>query len=1042
MKTLRLTAWVLGATFVGELLANPVPVEVLLPPNPPSTPHALVIAGNGVFYGFTGPGENSGTRGFFRCSLDGQFTSIPVSNLFPDLSKAFLGRDGNIYGFADFDGRAPTDALVRVTLEGALTTVFDFRPIGNLQPVSVFQVANGDFYVLSSTGGANNSGVVLRLTTSGAASTVFDFPANNRATTLVPAGDGNFYGVVWVNPSSASRTDYVFRLSPGGAFTIIHNFDSVSEGHALDNSLAVGPDGALYGLSSHGSVQIGLFRVTLTGDMAAFSNDIGLNGLGDFVLAPDGNFYAARRSVYDGNGTFSPGSILRISTNGTFAVVHQFQSGEPSGRHPSDLVLAPEGNIYGDSYDGGGGGGGTIFRLSTATGEVAPLHSFSLQIGEPSALTEGPDGNLYGSVKYGGLHVAGYIFRVKPAGVVEKVVDFAGSNGANPVGKLLLASDGNLYGTTESGGTGAKGTVFRLTAAGVLSPLFSFDSSGAQGRLPRTRLTEGTDGKLYGIAQFGGTSDVGTVFRISKSGAFELLNSFPSNHHNTVTPLTLAQDGNFYCVTTANLLPAAILRVSPEGIITEVTKIKDGSPSVNFDTTLVAAPDGSLYCVLTSYQKDDSVLRCTLDGKLTVVAKFPYFSLRTDITLGTDGNLYLGRYSAPAGNLARLTSDGISTAIATFPFQPGPSRGLTQSSDGRFYGVGATDLFHGSVFRAELLAPTITSVGKIAGSSAADYDVIGTSFSNVSRVTFGGVPATNFTVVSRTEITATAPAGADTSAISVTTPAGVATFPAGAVPPAAILNLSTRCRVDPGEDAMIGGFILQGPGSKKLLIRGLGPSLAAAGIKDSLANPTLELHDAAGKVIAANDDWTASADQQDIAATGIPPTQSRESAILQTLPPGTYTAVLQGVSQSSGVALVEIYDLSPASGRIANISTRSHVHSGDDVMIGGFILVGDAPGSVLLRAIGPSLAQTNPPIVNALANPQIEVRDNDGNIVGTNDDWQDSPQAADTQNSGLAPRDPAEATLKATLVPGNYTAIVRGVSDTEGIGLVEIYKLD
>jgi uncharacterized repeat protein (TIGR03803 family) len=1039
MKTLRIAACVLGATFVGELLANPVPVEVLVPPSPPSTPHALVMAGNGVFYGFTGPGDNAGTRGFFRCSLDGQFTSIPVSNLFPDLSKAFLGRDGNIYGFADFDGRAPTDALVRVTLDGALTTVFDFRPIGNLQSVSVFQVANGDFYVLSSTGGANNSGVVLRVTSNGAASTVFDFPANNKATTLVPAGDGNFYGVVWVTSSSGAGADYVFRLSPGGALTIIHNFDFASEGYPLDNSLAVGPDGALYGLSSHGSVKVGLFRVTLTGDMAAFSNDIGLDGLGDFVLAPDGNFYAARRSVYDGKGSFSPGSILRISTNGTFAVVHQFQSGEPSGPHPSDLVLAPDGNIYGDSYDGGAGSGGTIFRLSIATGEVAPIHSLSLQIGETSALTEGPDGNLYGSVKYGGLHVAGYIFRIKPAGVVEKVVDFAGSNGANPVGKLLLASDGNLYGTTESGGIGAKGTVFRLTPAGVLTSLFSFDSSGAQGRLPRTRLTEGTDGKLYGIAQFGGTSDVGTVFRISKSGAFESLNSFPSNHHNTVTPLSLAQDGNFYCVTTANLLPAAILRVSPEGMITEVTKIKDGSPSVNFDTTLVAAPDGSLYCILTSFQKDDSVFRCTLDGKLTVVAKFPYLSLRTDITLGTDGNLYLGRYSALGfGQLERLTIDGISTAIATFPLQPGPSRALTESSDGRFYGVGAIDLFHGGVFRAELLAPKITS----AGSRAADYDVIGTSFSNVSRVTFGGVPATNVTVVSRTEITATAPAGSNTSAVSVTTPAGVATFPAGAVPPAAILNLSTRGRVDPGDDALIGGFILQGPGSKKLLIRGLGPSLAAAGIKDVLADPTLELHDASGKAIATNDDWTASADQQAIATTGIAPTQSRESAILQTLPPGTYTAVLQGVSQSSGVALVEIYDLSPASGRIANISTRSHVHTGDDVMIGGFILVGDAPGSVLLRAIGPSLAQTNPPIVNALANPQIEVRDNDGNLVGTNDDWQDSPQATDTQNSGLAPRDPAEATLKATLVPGNYTAIVRGVNNTEGIGLVEIYKLD
>ncbi|MDQ6809085.1 MAG: hypothetical protein M3Z64_06620 [Verrucomicrobiota bacterium] len=1001
------------------------------------------MTGNSGLYGFTGPGDNSGTRGFFRCSLDGQFNSIPVSNLFPYLSKAFLGKDGNIYAFADFDGRSPTDALVRVTLDGALTTLFDFRSIGNLQPVTLFQVANGDFYVLSSTGGANNSGVVLRITSSGAASTVFDFPANNTATTLVPAGDGNFYGVVWVNASSASRTDFVFRLSPDGAFTIIHTFDPGSEGHALYNPLAVGLDGALYGLASHGSVKIALFRVTLAGDMTAFSSDIGLNELGNFVVAPDGNFYVARSTNYDGSAGFTPGAILRISTNGTFVVVHQFQTGEAAGLHPSDLVLGPDGNIYGDSYDGGGGGGGTIFRLSTATGDVVPIYSFSLQLGQTSALTEGPDGNFYGSVKYGGLHLIGYIFRVSPAGVVEKVVDFAGSDGANPVGKLLLASDGNLYGTTEGGGTGGKGNIFQLTPAGVLTSLFSFDSTGAQGRLPRTRLTEAADGKLYGIAQFGGAADVGTVFRISKSGAFELLNSFPSGHEQTVTPLTLAQDGNFYCLTNSNRYPAAILRVSPEGVITEVTKVNDRSPSVNFDTTLVAAPDGYLYGALTSYQKDDSVFRCTLDGKLTIVAEFPYATLRTDITLGTDGNLYLGRYSgAGFGQLARLTTNGITTAIATFPLQPGPGRALTQSSDGRFYGVGATDLFHGSIFRAELLAPTITSITHTGGSGSSDYDLIGTSFSNASRITFSGEPATRFTVVSRTEITATAPAGADTSAVSVTAPAGVATFPVGSFSPGPAVNISTRGDVGTGDDALIGGFIVQGNAAKKVIIRAIGPSLAIAGVKGSLADPVLELHDGSGKLLETNDDWQTSANKQAVIDSGIPPSDSRESAILQTLSPGNYTAIVRGAAGGVGVALVEVYDLDRASGRLGNISTRGRVQTGDEVMIGGFIIGGEAPAKVLVRAIGPSLSTGNAPVAGALADPVLELHDSDGNLMATNDNWHDGVQAQEISDTTIAPSDSKESAIVASLNPGNYTAIVRGVSNSTGVALVEVYKLD
>ena len=208
-----------------------------------------------------------------------------------------------------------------------------------------------------------------------------------------------------------------------------------------------------------------------------------------------------------------------------------------------------------------------------------------------------------------------------------------------------------------------------------------------------------------------------------------------------------------------------------------------------------------------------------------------------------------------------------------------------------------------------------------------------------------------------------------------------------------------------------------------------------------MADPTLKLHDASGAVIAKNDNWSASADKQAIIDSGIAPGDEREAAIVATLKPAPYTAVVRGAVAGTGVALTEIYDLAPSAGRLANISTRGEVGTADRVMIGGFIIGGDAPTRVLVRAIGPSLAKAVPPVLEALADPQLELRDADGNLMASNDNWSQSPQAAAIQSTGLAPSEPAEAAILAPVDPGNYTAIVRGNADGKGIGLVEVYRL-
>jgi len=252
---------------------------------------------------------------------------------------------------------------------------------------------------------------------------------------------------------------------------------------------------------------------------------------------------------------------------------------------------------------------------------------------------------------------------------------------------------------------------------------------------------------------------------------------------------------------------------------------------------------------------------------------------------------------------------------------------------------------------------------------------------------------------------------------------------------------------------MIAGFIVQGSVPKRVLIRAAGPSLTQLGVPNALANPRLELHDSTS-TIGMNDNWQTTqisgvitSDQvAEIQNSGLAPSDPLESALIATLAPGSYTAIVQGVNGGTGVGIVEVYDLNASSGSLlANISTRGFVQSGDNAMIGGFIVVTQST-RVIIRAIGPSLTPFGVP--DALANPQLELHDANS-LIGRNDDWQTtqlggiitSDQVTEIQNSQLAPTNPAESAIIATLPPGSYTAIVRGVNNATGNGLVEVYSL-
>jgi hypothetical protein len=266
------------------------------------------------------------------------------------------------------------------------------------------------------------------------------------------------------------------------------------------------------------------------------------------------------------------------------------------------------------------------------------------------------------------------------------------------------------------------------------------------------------------------------------------------------------------------------------------------------------------------------------------------------------------------------------------------------------------------------------------------------------------------------------------------TPTGT---PTPAPSPAQLLNISTRLKVQTNDNVSIGGFIITGNAAKKVIVRGIGPSLS--GLSPVLADPVLELHGPDGSLILSNDNWKDT-QQTEIQNSALAPTDDMESAIVATLAPANYTAILRGKSGTSGIGLVEMYDLDTSSdSKLANISTRGFVQTGGDVMIAGFIFGnGTASEKVAIRAMGPSLSG----ISDVLGDPTLELHDGNGTVLLSNDNWKDdATQAAALMANAMAPSNDFESAMITALLPGQYTAIVAGTNGTTGVAVAEVYHL-
>jgi uncharacterized repeat protein (TIGR03803 family) len=447
-------------------------------------------------------------------------------------------------------------------------------------------------------------------------------------------------------------------------------------------------------------------------------------------------------------------------------------------------------------------------------------------------------------------------------------------------------------------------------------------------------------------------------------------------------------------------------------------------------------------------------------------------SLPNAVTQGQDGNFYgstqYGPESPPNtftgfGKIFKITPAGVQTILYTFTggSDGGNPAKVIQGGDGNLYGI-ATYPAIATVFKVTPAGVRNTLYRFEGNNGSGPSQLIPSTDGNVYGTTQnGGIPQAGsiFGINPAGQVTAYIFDGAATGGqpsqvfegeehnlYGVTAAGGASDhgtiFRLDMAPPRNLLNISTRSQVLIGDQVLIGGFIIAGSDPKRVIIRGIGPSLNGVGA--ALQDPMLELHQGSA-TIATNDDWREH--QAEVEATNLAPTNDLESAIVATLTPGAYTAILSGKNNGTGVGVVEVYDLDQAANsRLANISTRGFVDTGNNVMIGGLIVSGGVDGGsarVILRAIGPSLSASG--IQGALPDPNLEVHDASGTTIASNDNWKTRPDGSSQQGeieaTGLPPTSDLESALVQTLAPGNYTAIVRGAGSTTGIAVVEAYTL-
>lgn len=963
----------------------------------------LVLGPDGNYYGTATEGGAFGGGTIFKMTPDRVLTTL-VSFRYEEgnpREALIVGSDGHLYGTTQgaLSGTPNSKGTIfRVTLAGELTTLATFVNESNpaVAPQKLIEANDGHLYGTTTRGGAQNQGSVFRLTKDGTLTTLVSFTGANGAwpeAGLIEASDGQLYGTTEVG--GANNTGTVFRVTKDGVLTTLPGFPNSDTGGFPRTELTQGPDGDLYGVSSSGGTsQSGkVFRITFSGTASGVASlpQNNVAAPSPLVLGDDGNFYGT--TVDD---------FYRVTPAGELTVLVDFAAQFEGRQAEGPLLKIGDGQFLGTTYSGGSIGFndfGVVHRLTErAESETVVAFPKVLGSGFASELSEGPREELYGAVANShsvGGSVSPGAFTISRSGEATPLGRLATSRQLSPAARFSRVarspSTGDLFGTISEGGV-------------RLADWPSFPVQNPAGFIYRIKPIGGSVSRVYQFRATGNPSDA------------------PSEHGNTPAGALTPGPNSFLYGTTVYGGAAArgtFFKIDAAGNLVTLASFNEAS---GFGPAGDLIFSDGLFYGRTSFDGDNNTgtfFSVTPEGQITRIMSFPagaHVTHNSRLILASDGNFY-GAFAqggeANKGSIFRLTKSGTLSTFASMSDAAGAvPLGVIEASDGNFYGVTAGTLDSpGSIFRLDRNG-TVNVLIRFDSSK-------------------GTAPAANVMQASDGHLYGTTSRGGPSH--------GGVVYRLQILPTKQLLNISTRLRVQSGDNVLIGGFIVTGSQPKKVIVRALGPSLQQRGISGALANPVLELRGTGGALIASNDDWKTT-QESEIVASGVPPADDLESAIVATLPPGDYTATVSGANASTGVGLVELYDLDQtADSRMANISTRGFVSTGEDVMIAGVIAgEGSNRAKAIVRAIGPSLQGSG--VSNALANPILQLRDSNGNLIVLNDNWKDGDRA-EIEASGVAPQHDLEAAIAITLPSGASTAVVYGYDDTPGVGLVEVYNV-
>ena len=788
---------------------------------------------------------------------------------------------------------------------------------------------------------------------------------------------------------------------------------------------------------SHGTLTMDTSVVDATGAVTAIGEMAGSSGImnltdSDFTTAGDftvGDFGS-------GSFTFMGSSSVSIDGAATKFLVGNNAGSAGSVSGDGSLMVAGPVTIGGSGYGFLGSDGGVLAFASPEGATVGAVagSSGSLVLGPSSSFTfSGP--LLLGDAGTATLELDSNAKLTLPA---SGVVNLTLGSKKGSSGTMTVTSSGSFTDAEPmiigSSGHGIFDANLESTVSveGFVAP----NASGGQATITVDSSNWTNTGNIY----LGNTvaTDPASTLVMKDDATMRVNQRMTIFQSGTVT----IDNTSMMAVGTGAFGPAGSLRVSTGGILGGYGRVQ-GQVIVGAGGQIYPGNSPGIFNVTGAYTQEAGSTYSAEIGGTTAGTGFDQVNATGAVTLGGTLKVRLVNGFTPAvGQTFQLVKGASVTGAFGIVSQPSQA-GIALSTNATGLTATITSVVSG--------APVISSptTVTIAPGTAFTYQITATN----TPTSYGAtdLPA-GLTVNHTTGLISGTPtkAGAYIVPINANNAAGSGqadltlvvdpVFNTAGLPPANLLNISTRLNVLTNENVLIGGFIVTGTEAKKVLLRGIGPSLGAAGVSGALADPVLELHEPDGTVVT-DDNWMDT-QKTEIEATGIPPINPLESAIIATLAPNNYTVILHGKGTATGVGLIEAYDLDQAAAStLANISTRGFVDTGDSVMIGGFIVGGAGGGNstVIVRAIGPSLSAAG--ITNPLQDPTLELHDADGALISSNDNWMDSPDKQVLIDDSIAPTNAAESAIVATLAPGNYTAVVQGSQGGTGVALVEAYNL-